>query len=672
MMNRLRSILRNNILGVRPWVWTIALAVGVVMMGPALGPGALLNLDLLAFATADLPRGTWGLGPELPRRVPLGTLLAPLNTVFGGETVTKVLLVVIIVAAFVGAFRLTRSAMEQSSPTAGGDPFDRTLLCLGGAMLWATGPFLMTRLAVGHWQISLATAALPWVLPMLIQSIRSTRSVFLGSAVMAVCGPYGAMLSGGYLLATFLRRGSSDSTSASRLRCAIVWLGAQSIWLVPSAFVLLGTEGRRLADSSAFPTDASGPLDVIRLAIGTGFWNPPFQVNADGRVLSAVLALVLLMLAIIGTQALPSFWRLPLLVPAVASLVLALASCTPAMESAFSRFTSTPLGNLVREPQRFLPPLLLWITLAATVGAMRICERLRTTTENDGKDRRRAGVAGSLAATPLVVALLLAAPAIWGLGGQLRPVDLPTEWAEARSAIHGSPGTVLALPWFAYFTADIAGNRLIQNPLSSFLDGEVIRSSDLRISPEPSRESADPRESAAASIVERLRSGEAQSSALAELGVRWVAVAHDVDWLTYSGLRVDPGLEVAVEGPTLTLYRVDEVGNGTIAESGEVDVAQPHLLPYWTASTTESITMPMPYQFGWLRGLSPGRIGPDGRLDLPAGEGPIWFWPALVVLAADIAWLLAVVIAVRRPDEPPVRGRRADGSDPIPVPDPGG
>jgi hypothetical protein len=647
-VRRPRANLRSELLGVRLWVWTIALAVGVIMMGPALGPGALLNLDLLAFDNADLPRGTWGLGPELPRRVPLGTLLAPLNTVFGGETVTKVLLVVIIVAAFVGAFRLTRSAMEQSSPTAGGDPFDRTLLCLGGAMLWATGPFLMTRLAVGHWQISLATAALPWVLPMLIESIRSTRSVFLGSAVMAVCGPYGAMLSGGYLLATFLRRGSSDSTSASRLRCASVWLGAQSVWLVPSAFVLLGAEGRRLADSSAFPTDASGPLDVIRLAIGTGFWNPPFQVNADGRVLSAVLAIVLLLLAVIGIRVVPRSWRLPLLVPAVASLVLALASCTPGIESVFSRFTSTPLGNLVREPQRFLPPLLLWITLAATVGAMRICERLRTTTDNDGKDRRRAGVAGSLAATPLVVALLLAAPAIWGLGGQLRPVHLPTEWAEARSAIKDSPGTVLALPWFAYFTADIADNRLIQNPLSSYFDGEVIRSSDLRISPEPSPENADPRESAAASIVERLRSGEAQSGALAALGVRWVAIDHDVDWLSYSGLRVDPGLEVIVEGPTLTLYRVNGVGNGTVDQSGRTDVAQPHLLPLWTASTTAPITLPIPYQFGWMRGLSPGTSGDFGSLTFRAGNGPIWFWPALVVLAVDIVWLAAVILAIRR------------------------
>lgn len=650
-MKRVRAILGAEALHVQLWVWSIGIIGAVGLVGPALGPGPLLNLDLLALDNADLPRGTWGLGPELPRRVPLGSMLAPLNAVFGGETVAKVLLLAIITAAFVGAFRFTRTIIDERESSRVADPVDRTLIALGGATLWASGPFLMTRLAVGHWPISIATALLPWVLPTLTRVHRSGRSVFLGSAMLAICGPYGATLSGGYLLASLLRRGSRG---VPRIRCVMAWLGAQVVWLVPSMIVLLGTEGRRLADSSDFPTDATTPLDVIRLAIGTGFWNRPFQVNADGRVLSACLAIALLVLAAIGTRVVPGRWRLPLLLPAAASLVLVLASCTPGIDSAFSGLTSTAIGSMLRDSQRFLPPLLLWITVSAALGAMTITDRLRTTsTEHpagvDGPvGSGRAGAAGAIAAVPLVIALLLAAPAAWGLGGQLRASEaLPTEWSDARAAIRESPGTVLALPWFAYFTADIAGNRLVQNPLPSYVDGEVIASSDTGISTTPSRENADPRESRAASIVERLRAGEAQSGALAELGVRWVAVAHDVDWLSYSGLRIDPGLELTVDGPTLTLYRVEGVGNGSISGSGEVDVARPRLLPFWSASTSGSITLPVPYQFGWLRGLTAGESGPDGRLSFPAGAGPIWFWPALLVLTADLLWAIAVLVALR-------------------------
>jgi hypothetical protein len=382
-----------------------------------------------------------------------------------------------------------------------------------------------------------------------------------------------------------------------------------------------------------------------------GFWNHPFQINADGRIFSALLAATLLALAYIGTRALPKHWRLPLTIPAGVSLALALASCTPASESLFSSLTSSALGAMFRESQRFLPPLLLWVTVASAVGAMKICDRIRSGTRRAGRrpaSTSAAGIAGAVAAAPLVIALILAVPPAWGLKGQLRARQLPTEWAEARAVIQDSPGTVLALPWFAYYTSKIAGHRLVQNPIPSYFDGEVISNSDPRFSMIPSRENADPRETAAQTIVENLRSGSAQGAALAKLGVRWVAVAHDVDWESYSGLRVDPDLQVVVDGPTLTLYEVAGVGNGTISESGTVDVAQPHLLPFWSASTPESITMPVPYQFGWLRGLSPGTIGPDGRLTLPAGDGPIWFWPALVVIGADLLWAAAVVLALRK------------------------
>ena len=45
--------------------WLIGLGVALVVVGPALGPGLLLNLDLVATADPPVPSGVWGLGPEL-------------------------------------------------------------------------------------------------------------------------------------------------------------------------------------------------------------------------------------------------------------------------------------------------------------------------------------------------------------------------------------------------------------------------------------------------------------------------------------------------------------------------------------------------------------------------------------------------------------------------------
>jgi hypothetical protein len=39
---------------------------------------------------------------------------------------------------------------------------------------------------------------------------------------------------------------------------------------------------------------------------------------------------------------------------------------------------------------------------------------------------------------------------------------------------------------------------------------------------------------------------------------------------------------------------------------------------------------------GWMRGTSPLAGDGPGRLRLPAGDGPLWYWPSIVVLLADL------------------------------------
>src|SRR5438552_13100477 len=95
---------RSARLRAAPWLAGGALA-GLVL-GPALGPGSLLNLDLVFTPTIPVPRGVWALGPELSRRVPLGVMLAWISSVVGGPVAGKLLLLAALVVAFAGAWRL--------------------------------------------------------------------------------------------------------------------------------------------------------------------------------------------------------------------------------------------------------------------------------------------------------------------------------------------------------------------------------------------------------------------------------------------------------------------------------------------------------------------------------------------------------------------------------------
>src|SRR4051812_20522636 len=116
--------------------WLAGIVVAVVVLGPGLGPGSLLNLDLVLTPVIPVPRGVWALGPELSRRVPLGVLLGWASVVVSGPVAGKLLLLASLSAAFAGTYRLAEGT--------------GTAARLGAGLLYAAGPFTLTRIAVGH------------------------------------------------------------------------------------------------------------------------------------------------------------------------------------------------------------------------------------------------------------------------------------------------------------------------------------------------------------------------------------------------------------------------------------------------------------------------------------------------------------------------------------------
>ncbi|HEY5153337.1 MAG TPA: hypothetical protein VIJ47_01295, partial [Acidimicrobiales bacterium] len=136
------------------------------------------------------------------------------------------------------------------------------------------------------------------------------------------------------------------------------------------------------------------------------------------------------------------------------------------------------------------------------------------------------------------------------------------------------------------------------------------------------------------------------------LGVRYVVMMKDVDWLCYlPAMGFDPGLESVVSGPTLELYRVKGWAGDVVADGGRAVGADAVVSPWWQVDPSGSARMAVPGGSGWLRGLTPVGVSADGILELPAGSGPVWYWPSLVTVLADVVWLVALVwatLGVRR------------------------
>lgn len=613
------------------WPWLVGCVLAVVVLGPALGRGNLFLLDADFVPRYPVPSGVWGLGPAIPRRVPLGLLMAWTSVPLGGALAAKLVLGGLVVLAFVGAGRVV-SEMGW-------------LARLGAGALYALSPFALTRLGAGQWNVLAAYAVLPWVLAVLLSPGKRPARTFLAALAMAATGSVGGIFAG---LAVGV--GLLAERDRAALRGAALALIAQAPWLVPGLVVVSGG-GTKLASSTAFPTQARGLVGELGLFAGHGFWRSASQVGGQADLGVAVLGGILLALAILGAGSLPRQWRWRAVVLACVGVVLSLASALPWTRGAYQAVTSTIVGSPFREGGRNMALTLVWMAPAAAGGARRL-----------GGVRQLAGERGrltpaALSTVPVLVALVLAIPGLWGVGGRLTPVKIPRSWGIARAAVHRAPGPVLALPFYYHLPLNLVGGREVLNPLPDELGGDVISSSNLDAGV-PDHEAADPRVGALRRVMAAARGAEPVATSLARAGVRWVALLHSADWRAYSSLASDPGLVQVVHGSDLQLFEVRAWAGPVLDSQGHVVALRTLAAPLGVLAPSGPATWDAPGAPGWMRGSAPAGVSPLGLVSLPAGEGLVWYWPALVVLGADLATLAVALVAWRslrhRPSESPL------------------
>ncbi len=615
--------------------WGVPTAVALLILGPALRPGLLFNLDLILTPHLDTPSGFWGLGPELPRRLPLWVPISWLSTIVPATLTGKLMMVALFVVPWVGMMRLTARFADHSVT----GEVRRWVLHSAGA-LYAVSPFVLTRVAVGHFNVTLPHAVLPWVLPVLLRPGRRLSSTFLAAFALGLAGHFGGSVAV-VLVAVGIVNGFITGSGERWWQAFLVAVAAQSAWLVPG-LVVTATNDVQMAGGAAFPTDAASMPGLLRLSAGGGFWNTYYQVAGRGTLL-AVAGLLLLVLAIVGTRAIATPWRGPLVAVGCIGWFVAAASAIPGIDGVWVWTNDHLLGGVWREGHRMLTLHLVWLAPAVSLGALRLYRACIA---------KPAAVwfAGPAAIAPLAIAVALALPGIWGIGGQLQADAEPASWKRARSMVHDEQGTVLALPWYQYFNLSVSGGpvRRVLNPLPLYLGGDVLSSSNNGLQ-RGVKETGDPREPTAAAIVDDLRDGAPVAERLADLGIRWVVLLKTVHLDDYLTLADDPGLRSAVDADDLALYEVIDWPGSTLTASGRaVDIST--LGPAFArAKDGSAFTWSRAGSGGWRRGLDTVPITPDGRLAVPAGDGAVWNVGALPAVAAQLVTFgLATALALRR------------------------
>ena len=521
----------------RWWLPAWCALLAVLVMLPLARPGFVLSYDMVTVPDQELTRDALGLGSALPRAVPQDAVLAVLTTVLPGAVVYRVILVLIVFAAALGAGRLL------PGPTA---------VQVVAASAYAWNAYVAERLVIGHWTLLVAYAVLPWLFRAAL-TLRSGRREALPAVLLLVAAasitPTGGVLASAVLVLTVLVPHTGESPARWRMQ-QVAAIGGCLVLQLPWVMPAVLTPTRLTSDPAAvelFAAHSDSPLGLLGsvLTLG-GIWNSDAVPDSRALLSAAIVTVAWVSLALAGVghlaRVLGRAAALVLAILATTGLMLGLAgSVGPVLTAAVE---GVPGAGLLRDGHKFLAWYALALAPAAALGASRLALWLA----HRARDRIPATAVIAMAA---VLPLAALPDLAWGVGGRLIPIEYPRSWQQVRSTLRAQPdsGALVVLPYQPFRSFPWNGGRTTLDPLPRYAGVEVVGPDTLTIG-STRLAGEDPR---AAAVAVALDSDDPVRGLL-DAGVGWVAVEHDTPGVVPDGLTAE--LVEAVTSPEIDLYRV--------------------------------------------------------------------------------------------------------------------
>ncbi len=526
----------------------------------AAGPATLVVLACLALAPVLLERGfvligdmafapdqpwspAWlGLDGSVPRAVPADAFVSVLSNVLAADLLQKALLLGALLLAGFGMLRFAGSLLAGNA----------RLAPLGAAVLYLWNPWVLERLAIGHWGLLLGYAALPWVAAGAVafrgQADRThLAAVVLPLALASFGSPTGGLLAGFVVLVL--------GTDLARLRGAGALLAAVVVtnlpWLLPG--VLGSANAGDPAGVSGFAARADTPYGVLGSVLSFGgIWKSSVVPGERDSVLLAGLALLITLAALV---LLARAQQRLLAIGLVGLLLAVLPTWGPGNDLVTWLVREVPGAGLLRDSQKWSALLVL----AACAGFGLVLDAANRTLRRHGLPAR------SVVGTAVLFPVVLLPSFAWGIAGKLEPVDYPREWAQVRAVLEDQPAAsrrIVVLPFSAYQAFAWNDGRAALDPAIRFFPGEVVSNDALGVGGGKVVAGED---RTAARIGAALTAGRPLAPVLAAAKVRYVLVERTAA----GGARVDDAALVAA-GRVLydgTELRLIDLGSGTVTDT---------------------------------------------------------------------------------------------------------
>ncbi|HEY6789651.1 MAG TPA: hypothetical protein VI365_20315 [Trebonia sp.] len=627
------------------------LLLGVVLAALVCYPFAGGRLLLLDFVSGPhqplLPAAAFGLDGGLTGGVPLTIGLDLLDRLLG-QAGSVVPAVVFFPLATTGAARLLRTAVLPAR--------------LGAGLFYAVNPFVFDRLYAGQLGVLLGYALLPFAVTALLDAAQEPHRVgraacWAGATVMM--SEHFAWILVPVTAAIVLTRTHRVRASVRLGAVALGTAAINSYLLV--APVLVGTgPARALAQLTAYRTQADPRVGLLVNVAGLyGFFRPgPTEPKNLFSGWPAVLAALLLIVAVgyvaVLRDAAHRRHGLAILAAGVAGYFLALGNQGPTGGLFMLAYDHVPGFVMMREPDKFTVLVALAYAYGFGWGIAWLTARSRQKVSQVG-----------VAALAIVLPFAYTPNLLGGLGGQVTASEPPSSWSFA-SRLAGQ-ATVLFLPWHEYFPTPFTDQRVIANPAAFYFAGTVLTSQNPGSGYAFAAE--DPEHVFLDKVLGPPVDLQRTRVALADLGVRFVALAKVGDWRDFARVADAPGIRLVYSSPSLDLFSVRPTAQETRDDRRirSLDLVDYRVLP----GHPGVVALPVPYSQGWTLDGHPAERLADGQAGIlaPAEGGVVHYVPSSDVLASDIGSLAAVLAVAgvafferrRR-----ALGRSDDG--PVPVP----
>ncbi|WP_440714102.1 hypothetical protein [Gordonia sp. FQ] len=514
----------------RAALWAVSAAATAVICWPLFG-GYLLHRDAVAVPRVTPTAAAFGIGDAPPRAVPQDGALALATTVFDGGFLVAAIIALSLLAAGIGYGRLALRLVPGAG-TAG---------AVAAAVAGIWNPFVAERLLQGHWSLLTGYAALGWIVCAAgDDGRRGWRRWAVLAGLFAVAGltPTGSVLA---LIVGVLAMATAGRGPRAVAGTAALWLVTALPWLVTSALGPGSATG--VGGAREFAARAEPGLGTFGSALGLGgIWNAGAVPGSRTSGWAAAATACLLVVVAGGAFWL---WRQRAEVPATAKslaalalsvvVLVTLAATGPGLHVVDALLAHVPGAGLLRDTQKYLALAVPFVALAAAAAATAL---------------RRWVPTGFAVA---VIALLVVGPLpdlAWGVGGALRPIHYPADYAKVTALIGRSDRAVVVLP--ASPMRDYPWNNAPSlSPLPRMLDAPVVIGSGLVVD----GTTVDAPPARTQQVLDAV-GGELDPRRLARLGVGWVVVEHDTRPGPHDAAPL-PARERLLRGDRLTVYRID-------------------------------------------------------------------------------------------------------------------